>query len=147
VELDASVILRWLLADPGRERDTERATVLVQAVVAGELEILQPFHWLAEVAAVLARLSPETATDDTLMLSAMEIPTTDEVQVLGRACTLAIDMQHHLFDTLYHAWRQDRIGCRFSDPRHVTTIWEINHEKAANAAMPCAELGLGQHRV
>jgi len=103
VVLDASVILRWLLADPGRERDTERATVLVQAVVAGELEILQPFHWLAEVAAVLARLSPETATDDTLMLSATEFPTTDEAQVLGRACTLAIDMHHHLFDTLYHA--------------------------------------------
>jgi predicted nucleic acid-binding protein len=103
VVLDASVILKWLLADPGREPDTERATALVRAVVGGELEILQPFHWLAEVAAVLARLSPTTATEDALMLRAMEIPNTDEAEVLRRACRLAIDTGQHLFDTLYHA--------------------------------------------
>jgi predicted nucleic acid-binding protein len=103
VVLDASVIVKWLLADPGREPDTERATALLESVVAGELEILQPFHWLAEVAAVLVRLSPATAADDVLMLRAMEIPTSDEAEVLRRACILAIETQQHLFDTLYHA--------------------------------------------
>jgi predicted nucleic acid-binding protein len=52
---------------------------------------------------VLARLSPQTAVEDVLMLRALEIPTTDEAEVLRRACTLAIDIGQHLFDTLYHA--------------------------------------------
>jgi predicted nucleic acid-binding protein len=103
VVLDASVVLKWLLADPVREPDTARATALVRAVVAGEVEILQPVHWLVEVAAVLARLSPESASADVLMLRAMEIPATDEGEVLRRACMLAIDTGQHLFDTLYHA--------------------------------------------
>jgi predicted nucleic acid-binding protein len=75
----------------------------VQAVMSGDYDILQPFHWLAEVGAVLVRLSPATASDDVLMLRAMELPSTDEVDILRRACSLAIDTQHHLFDTLYHA--------------------------------------------
>ena len=103
VVLDASVILKWLLADPERESETERATALVGAVVSGQIEIMQPSHWLVEVAAVLTRLSPHSAVDDVLMLQAMEIPMTDEAEVLRRACTLAIETQHHLFDTLYHA--------------------------------------------
>jgi predicted nucleic acid-binding protein len=103
VVLDASVLLKWLLDDPETEPDTERATALVQSVTAGDSEMLQPFHWLAEVAAVLARLNPATATDDVLKLRAMEIPVSDEVGVLERACRLAIDTEQHLFDTLYHA--------------------------------------------
>ena len=103
VVLDASVLIKWLLADPRREQDTERATSLVQAVMIGDYDILQPFHWLAEVGAVLVRLSPATASDDVLMLRTMELPSTDEVEILRRACSLAINTQHHLFDTLYHA--------------------------------------------
>jgi predicted nucleic acid-binding protein len=56
VVLDASVILKWLLEDPAREPDTEKAFALVESVVSGRLEILQPVHWLAEVAAVAAHL-------------------------------------------------------------------------------------------
>jgi hypothetical protein len=41
--------------------------------------------------------------EDIQMLRAMEIPATDETEVLRHACTLAIDTQQHLFDTLYHA--------------------------------------------
>jgi predicted nucleic acid-binding protein len=54
--LDASVMLKWLLVDPEAEPDSERATALVQSVAAGATEMLQTFHWLAEVAAALARL-------------------------------------------------------------------------------------------
>lgn len=103
VVLDASVILKWLLADPEKEPETQQATGLLQAVARGEIEILQPLHWLAEVAAVLARLSPQSTIEDVLMLRALEIPITDEAEVLRRACTLAIDTGQHLFDTLYHA--------------------------------------------
>jgi len=103
VVLDASVILKWLLEDPAREPDTEKAFALVESVVSGKLEILQPVHWLTEVAAVVARLVPQTAVGDVEMLAAFEFPTTDSPTVMRRATSLAIETNHHLFDTLYHA--------------------------------------------
>jgi predicted nucleic acid-binding protein len=103
VVLDASVVLKWLLEDPVREPDTEKAFAVIESVVQGHLEVLQPVHWLAEVAAVAARLTPQTAVSDVELLSAMEFPTTDEPIVIRRATNLAIETNHHLFDTLYHA--------------------------------------------
>ncbi len=103
VVLDSSVILKWLLEDPAREPDTEKAFALIESVVSGRLEILQPVHWLAEVAAVAARLVPQTAIGDVEMLAAFEFPTTDSPTVMRRATSLAIATNHHLLDTLYHA--------------------------------------------
>ena len=103
IVLDASVILKWLLEDPTKEPDTEKALALIDAVVHGKLEILQPVHWLIEVAAVAARLTPQTAVQDVGMLSAMQFPTSDDPTVLLRAMALAIETDHHLSDTLYHA--------------------------------------------
>jgi predicted nucleic acid-binding protein len=101
--IDASVILKWLFQDPEREPDTDKATALLETVIRAEAEILQPIHWLVEVAAVLARLSPQTAVEDVEMLTAMEFPTIDDPRVMRRAMRLAIDTGQHLFDTLYHA--------------------------------------------
>jgi predicted nucleic acid-binding protein len=103
VVLDASVILKWLLEDPAREPDTAKASAIIESVIRGRLEILQPVHWLAEVAAVAARLTPPTAVDDVEMLAALQFPTTDDPNVMRRATNLAIETEHHLFDTLYHA--------------------------------------------
>ncbi len=103
IVLDASVILKWLLEDPTKEPDTEKALALIEAVVHGKLEILQPVHWLIEVAAVAARLTPRTAVQDVELLSAMQFPTSDDPAVLLRATALAIETDHHLFDTFYHA--------------------------------------------
>lgn len=103
VVLDASVILKWMLEDPAREPDTERASAVIESVIRGRLEILQPVHWLAEVAAVVARLTPRTAVRDVEMLAALRFPTTDHPLVMRRATRLAIETDHHLSDTLYHA--------------------------------------------
>jgi predicted nucleic acid-binding protein len=103
VVLDASVVLKWLFEDPAREPDTEKAFALLESVVRGRLEVMQPVHWLAEVAAVVARLAPQTAVRDVEMLAALEFPTTDDPNVILRATSLAIETNHHLFDTLYHA--------------------------------------------
>ena len=103
VVLDASVILKCLFEDPVREADTENALAVFESVVRGGLEILQPVHWLAEVAAVAVRLTPQTAVRDVEMLAALEFPTTDDPNVMRRATNLAIETNHHLFDTLYHA--------------------------------------------
>jgi predicted nucleic acid-binding protein len=101
--IDASVIVKWLLNDPERERDTEVASRLVEAVVEGRETVLQPIHWLVEVGAVLARLSPATAADDLAMLRAHDLATTDDFTVLRRGCELAVELDQHLFDTLYQA--------------------------------------------
>ncbi|MEO6080209.1 MAG: type II toxin-antitoxin system VapC family toxin [Steroidobacteraceae bacterium] len=103
IVLDASVILKWLMEDPLREPDVDKASTLMESVAEGELEILQPVHWLAEVAAVAARLTPSTAVRDVELIAALELPTTDDPNVIARATSLAIETRHHLFDTLYHA--------------------------------------------
>ncbi len=126
VVLDASVVLKWLLEDPAREPDTEKAFALIESVVSGRLEILQPVHWLVEVAAVAARLVPQTAVADVEMLAAFEFPTTDNPTVIRRATSLAIETNHHLFDTLYHA-----VALEHGDALLVTAD-ERYYEKARN---------------
>lgn len=101
--VDASVILKWLLEDPDAEEDTARASELMRRVLAGEEEIVQPSHWLAEVSAVLSRLSPDSAVQDVEMLHALELPTRDDAAIYRRACQLSIDLKQHVFDSLYHA--------------------------------------------
>lgn len=103
VVVDASVVIKWLLQDPQREAGTDKATQLMESVTGGELQALQPSHWLAEVGSVLARESPDTALDDVAMLSALELAATDDPFVLRRGVALAIELKQHLFDTYYHA--------------------------------------------
>jgi predicted nucleic acid-binding protein len=98
--VDASVIIKWLLQDS--EAETGKATALMERIANGEQAVLQPIHWIVEVGAVLARESPATATDDAGMSAALELPTTDDPQVLQRGVELAIELKQHLFDTDYH---------------------------------------------
>jgi predicted nucleic acid-binding protein len=91
--IDASVVIKWLLQDPEREAGTDRATHLMEAVLKGEQPVLQPTHWILEVAAVLARESPATATDDVTMLNALELPAADEPLVIRRGVELAMELK------------------------------------------------------
>ena len=100
--IDASVIVKWLLQDPQRGAGTDKATQLMERVANGEQPILQPTHWIVEVGAVLARESSGTAVDDIGMLTALELPTTDDPEVLRRGLELAMELKQHLFDTYYH---------------------------------------------
>ena len=101
--VDASVVVKWLFANPEREEHTELATTLMSSVVRQEVPAVQPVHWLAEVGAVLARVTPDRAEQDIVLLSALGLAVQDGPEILQRACRLAIDLNHHLFDTLYHA--------------------------------------------
>jgi predicted nucleic acid-binding protein len=109
--IDASVVIKWLLQDPEREAGTEKATRLMEQVTSGEQPVLQPTHWLVEVGAVLARESPGTAVDDVGMLTALELPSTDELQVLRRGVELAMELKQHLFDTYYHGVALETSDC------------------------------------
>ena len=109
--IDASVVIKWLLQDPEREAGTEKATQLMELVTNGEQPVLQPTHWLVEVGAVLARESPGTAVDDVGMLTALELPTSNELQVLRRGVELAMELKQHLFDSYYHGVALETPDC------------------------------------
>ncbi len=109
--VDASVVIKWLLQDAEREVDTDKATQLMERVTNGEQPVLQPTHWIVEVGAVLARESPGTAVDDVGMLTALELPTTDDPQVLRRGVEVAMELKQHLFDTYYHGVALDTTDC------------------------------------
>ncbi len=103
VVVDASVVLKWLLPDPGAEPEVDRALLLLEDVRDGNVAPLQPPHWLAEVAAVINRLHPSIAVRSVELLYAMELPVAQELEVFRRAVVLGEALRHHVFDTLYHA--------------------------------------------
>jgi predicted nucleic acid-binding protein len=109
--LDASVIVKWLLRDSDGEPDTPSALSLMDAIGGGEVEVLQPPHWLAEVAAVMARLSPATLATDIPDLFALDFDVADSLAVYQRATRLAVELNQHVFDTLYHAVALESPGC------------------------------------
>ena len=101
--LDASVLVKWILQDDGGEPDTPRALALLESFREGRVTLVQPVHWLAEVAAVCVRLKPDIAVQAATVLYAMEVPVRNSHDVYRHACALAVELDHHLFDTLYHA--------------------------------------------
>lgn len=101
--LDASVALKWFFADRGDEPLVAPAIALLQRFHTGEDRFLCPPHFIAEMAAVLAREAPETANDSVNDLLTMTWETMADEAVYRRAIALAKTLEHHLFDTLYHA--------------------------------------------
>ena len=110
-------------AGPEHEAGTEKATQLMDLVTNGEQPVLQPTHWLVEVGAVLARESPGTALDDVGMLTALELPTTDDLQILRRGVELAMELKQHLFDSYYHGVALETPDCVLitADARYLRT--------------------------
>ncbi len=106
--VDASVVVKWLLPDPERETHVEQALALLESIKAGKVTAQQPPHWLVEVAAVITRLRPEIAETAVDLLDAMELPVTGDVTILKRASRISRELNHHLFDTLYHAIALER---------------------------------------
>ena len=62
--VDASVAVKWFFVMPENAEDDAKAQALLESAVAGSHRFIQPPHWHAEVAAVLARVQPERALDD-----------------------------------------------------------------------------------
>lgn len=93
--VDASVIVKWFFRDPAIEKHAEHTLLVPQSVRAGTVEILRPPHWLAEVAAVIARLEPGPADDAMDALDAMELPVAADVAVYKRATLLSVALRQH----------------------------------------------------
>jgi predicted nucleic acid-binding protein len=101
--IDASVAIKWLVPENPEEQDVPQALAMLDALKNGDIALYQPAHWEAEIAAVLARLSPVTAIKKIVALRALAFTRVNDTTVYATACDLAIRLNHHLFDTLYHA--------------------------------------------
>ena len=83
---------------------------MLHGVHAGRLSVVEPPHWLAEVAAVVTRLAPDRAPEVIALMHAMEFPVLDELEVYLEAARLAAESGQQVFDTLYHAVALRRRG-------------------------------------
>lgn len=122
VVADASVALKWFLTDSLAEDHTDIALSIFEAAVLGRIQLFQPVHFIAEVAAVLARVKPTEAQSDLIDLIAIERRTVDNPKVYAYAVALATQLKHHLFDTLYHALALETPSAIFvtADRRYFT---------------------------
>lgn len=102
VVADAGVALKWFFRER-EEADAPPALALLQAVRHGTVALWQPPHFVAEVAAVLARETPKTAAASLADLLSIEMQVVDDPTVYARAVALAVQHRQHVFDTLYHA--------------------------------------------
>jgi predicted nucleic acid-binding protein len=103
VVLDASVVVKWIFADRAEEAHTLQALQLLQQIKESRVTVVQPPHWLAEVAAVIVRLEPERARQAVSLLHALEFPVVTDVEAYQKSCQLSASLKQHVFDTLYHA--------------------------------------------
>lgn len=101
--LDASVCLKWYLAEAYLEPDSATARELLVRVTDGRIRLCQPSVWRAEVVAVIARKLPATTTLAASELHAFGVEIDDSANLLAHAGTLSTKFDHHLFDTIYHA--------------------------------------------
>lgn len=101
--IDASVAAKWFFQGRPDEPDADKALSILRASRNGQVSFHQPPHFPAEVAAVLARLRPQQAHHDLADLLELEFRIHDTPGVYQRGCDLAVELGHHLFDTLYHA--------------------------------------------
>jgi predicted nucleic acid-binding protein len=101
--VDASVAVKWILRDQPGETEVDRASALLGAIARQTATAIEPAHWVAEVAGVIARLKPDRAGATIALVTHSRFPTTGSRAVYRRAAALSNTLNHHLFDTLYHA--------------------------------------------
>jgi predicted nucleic acid-binding protein len=97
------VALKWFFRLPQDEADLGAALALLRGVAEGDVVLLQPPHFVAEVSAVLAREAPHSAATMLRDLLDIEMQLVESEAVYDRAIALSVQLGHHLFDTLYHA--------------------------------------------
>jgi predicted nucleic acid-binding protein len=101
--VDASVALKWFLKGKPNESHVDKAEAVAAAIARSPTELFAPVHWEVEVISVLARIEPDLVDDALVALDDMRPVINAGVPVLRRAADLSIALNHHLFDTLYHA--------------------------------------------
>lgn len=102
--VDASVAVKWFIPDAADEAHVDQALQLLIAGQREEARFLQPPHWIGEVTAVLVRRTPVTVNASVeALLELAFAKMSGHARIYQRAITLSQTLNHHLFDTLYHA--------------------------------------------
>lgn len=101
--VDASVAVKWILRDQPGELDVDRASGLLGAIARRSVSAIEPVHWVAEVTGVVTRLKPDRAAATIALLTHGRFSTIASRAIYRRAADIAVGLNHHLFDTLYHA--------------------------------------------
>ena len=122
--VDASVAVKWFLGHRQVEAHVGEADAILLSIGAGRARMVQPPHFLAEVAAVLARVRPATAGEDLRHLQAVEWEVAEWPEIYTTAIELSGRLRHHLFDTLYHA------VALLTEEATLVTADEAYHDKA-----------------
>jgi predicted nucleic acid-binding protein len=106
--LDASVCLKWFLSEPTPEPDSAIAFALLEDIRNDTIRLLQPPVWHSEIAAVLARMQPKLGQQMIEEVFRLNTEIDASEIVLNKAISLASQLDHHLFDTIYHALAIER---------------------------------------
>jgi predicted nucleic acid-binding protein len=101
--VDASVALKWFFQGRADEQGAESSLRILDALDAGQIGMVQPPHFVAEMAAVLIREKGDAAYQDLEDLQALDWLCSDNASCYEDAMAISSQLQHHLFDTLYHA--------------------------------------------
>jgi predicted nucleic acid-binding protein len=110
--IDASVALKWFLRSRAGEDHGDRAAAILADFAADRVSMVQPPHFSAEVASVLARRVGDDAKSDLKDLQTLAIPVADDPDVYLTAVDICLRTGAHLFDTLYHATALHHPGAR-----------------------------------
>lgn len=103
IVVDASVAIKWFVSESPDEGDKDEALDLLRAYREDRVEFYQPPIWRAEVLAVLARIAPDKVEQHTWKLLAFDYGEASGSALYLKAVQLSIQLNHHLFDTIYHA--------------------------------------------
>ena len=103
VVVDASVAVKWLAPFRQDEANVDKAMALFEQIARFDVTMIQPPHFIAEVMAVITRLEPDYASDIFVAVNDLEIALRENPETFQTAIRLSVELNHHLFDTLYHA--------------------------------------------
>ena len=103
VVIDASVTIKWFIPDDETEDNSDKAIQIFRAIQKSSLNPIQPVHWQAEVIAVLSRIQAQKCQQSIQLLDILEFPISNNLETYLLASKIAVQLNHHLFDTLYHA--------------------------------------------
>ena len=138
--VDASVAIKWFFQSAPDEEYVDAAVTLLRTNRQGLADFYQPPHFVAEVAAVLARKKPDEARADLGDLLEIEFRLVGDATIHQTALDLAIRLDHHLFDTLYHAVALHNPGALLvtADRRYFTKAEPIGQILLLNNPLPTA---------
>jgi predicted nucleic acid-binding protein len=138
VVADASVALKWIFHDAPGETDVAKALSLLDGVKNGAIDLIQPDHWIIEVAQVTVLKAPGRAKELMAGLRALPFQSIDGADILDRAMELSARLKHHLFDVIYHAIALEH-GAVFvtADDRYFAKAFRLGRiEMLTNYAVP-----------